>query len=89
MMENFSEDIYHKKILNGFRAGFKLNGMVYMKQVRDQIADETYVDKHFDKDYMLTIWHTAFDEKENRLAKASAQKNAKRAKLKEVNESDS
>lgn len=87
-MTDFNEDVYHRKILNGFRAGFKLNGVVYMKQVRDQIADETYIDRHFGKDYMLAIWQTAFDEKEDRLAKVSAQKNSKRAKLKEAKESE-
>ena len=78
-MEKFNELTYNKIILNGFRAGFKTNGLVYMKQVRDQIIDDTYVDRYFDKDTMLAIWQTACDEKETRLAKASAQKNSKQA----------
>lgn len=87
MAPKFNEKQYHDKILNGFRAGFKQPlGSVYMKQVRDQIEEGTYVDRHFDKEYMLRIWQAAFDEKEERRAKVAQAKNNKR--IKELEESE-
>jgi len=78
-MKELTEKQYYTKILNGFRAGFKQPlGGVFMKQVKDQIEDGTYVDRRFDKEYMLKIWQTAFEEKEIRRAKVAAAKNSKR-----------
>ena len=82
-MKTLTEKEYHAKILNGFRAGFKQLGAVHMKQVRDQIEDGTIVDRRFDKEYMLAIWHTAHDEKEMRRAKVAQAKNNKRIKEQE------